>query len=82
MSPGDERPPEGDGGEGVPRLSEGGEEKAAPPAAGLGASAARRPSPPAPVPQQSSARSRIMRFRTSGSRAMGVQMSVPTPASR
>ena len=32
--------------------------------------------------QTSSARSRIMRLRSSGSNASGVQISVPTPASR
>jgi hypothetical protein len=41
----------------------------------------REEEPPAPA-QTSSAMSRIMRFRSAGSKARGVQMSVPTPAAR
>jgi hypothetical protein len=60
---------EGDRGKGVTGVAEGGEQDA--PAGG------------APVPAQSiSASSRTMRLRSSGSKATGETVSVPTPASR
>ena len=56
---------ERDGGKGVARVAEGGEEEA-----------------PALLAQSSSGSSRMIRLRSSGSTAIGVVMSVPTPASR
>ena len=60
--------PERDGGKGVPRVAEGGEQDAA---AGRGREA-----------QISSASWRTVRFLPSGSKDMGETISVPTPASR
>jgi hypothetical protein len=67
MTPARQLPAEGDGGEGVARVAECREEIAAP----------RRPER-----QTSSASSRIIALRASGSTATGVVMRVPTPASR
>ena len=79
MSARGELAPEGDRGEGVPGVAEGGEKQAAAPrptaSAGPGPTGAR-------VAQTSSASSRIMRRRASASGATGVVISVPTPASR
>ncbi len=60
---------EGDGGEGVPGVAEGGEQDA-PPAVWLSGA------------QSISASSRTVRLRCSESKAIGETISVPTPASR
>jgi hypothetical protein len=62
-----QRAPERDGGEGVARVPEGGKEEAA----GL-----------RPLRQISSATTRIISERPSAVQAIGVTISVPTPASR
>ena len=77
MAAAHQRAPERDRGEGMARVPERGEQESPPwPGRGLGLGLG-----PSDV-QTSSASSRIIRLRSSGSKAIAEQISVPTPASR